>query len=192
MVNKMMTCLAVSTKYRRVTVGRTDGRTSCDGLVRPMHSIAREKLRQCHVNIQDFAVCRTQRWKLKQTYYYWEGQSLCAASTDELMPSLHSCETTHSLNSSHYSARAALCDRCCLSVCLSMNTITYEPVYRCRPNMVSVIKLRCWSVFKCWYRIGFYHASVCWCAIDIAILSVRPSVCPSRSGTLLKRLNISS
>ena len=36
----MKICLAVSVEYRRVTDGRTD-RQTCDGIVHPMHKIAK-------------------------------------------------------------------------------------------------------------------------------------------------------
>ena len=38
---KLKICLAISTEYRRATDGRTDRQTSCDGIVRAIHSIAR-------------------------------------------------------------------------------------------------------------------------------------------------------
>ena len=44
----------------------------------------------------------------------------------------------------YYSAKTVLCDRCCLSVCLllrdSVNRVTNERVYGCRPNMVGMGK----------------------------------------------------
>jgi len=37
----LIICLTISTQYRRVTDRQTDGQTSCDSIVRAMHSIAR-------------------------------------------------------------------------------------------------------------------------------------------------------
>jgi len=38
-VKSLMIRLAVSTEYRRVTDRQTDGRTSCDSIVRAVHNI---------------------------------------------------------------------------------------------------------------------------------------------------------
>ena len=54
-------CLAVSTEFRRVTDGRADRQTSCDGIVRAMHSIADRAVKIVYVqlvkSIRNAATC---------------------------------------------------------------------------------------------------------------------------------------
>ena len=48
MVKNLMICLAVSIEYRRVTDRRTNRRTSCDSIVRAMHSTAQSQYSARH------------------------------------------------------------------------------------------------------------------------------------------------
>jgi len=61
MVKKMMKYLTVSTEYRRVTDGQTDrrtnGQTSCHGIVRAMHTCSAVKSGTAHAQQAYHVTC---------------------------------------------------------------------------------------------------------------------------------------